>query len=75
MTVNNNVFAEFPFWQGFPGENRFKFHSTPRPLHSRSGFLLNGFIESAPEHHAPHASFSRAASDKTLAFLDRQTKR
>ena len=26
MIINNYPFAEFRFWQGFPGENRLKFH-------------------------------------------------
>jgi len=26
MIINNYHFGEFRFWQGFPGENRLKFH-------------------------------------------------
>jgi hypothetical protein len=26
MIINNCPFAEFRFWQGFPGENLLKFH-------------------------------------------------
>jgi hypothetical protein len=26
MIINNYPFADFRFWQGFPGENRLKFH-------------------------------------------------
>ena len=26
MIINNYPFGEFRFWQGFPGENRLKFH-------------------------------------------------
>jgi hypothetical protein len=26
MSINNCPFTEFRFWQGFPGENRLKFH-------------------------------------------------
>ena len=26
MTINNCLFAEFRFWQGFPGEHRLKSH-------------------------------------------------
>ena len=33
MSINNNVFAKVPVWQGFSGKNRLNFHSIPRPPH------------------------------------------
>jgi len=33
MSINNNVFAKIPVWQGFSGKNRLNFHSIPRPPH------------------------------------------
>jgi hypothetical protein len=30
MSINNNLLAKVPFWQGFLGRNRLNFHR-PRP--------------------------------------------
>ena len=59
MSINNNLLAKIPVWQGFSGRNRLNSHSA-RVRRTRERLLSNGFIESAPEHRAHAHSFSNA---------------
>jgi len=36
MSINNNVFAKVPVWQGFSGKNQLNFQSIPRPPQARA---------------------------------------
>ena len=35
MSINNNLLAKLPVWQGFSGRNRLNSRSTPRPPRER----------------------------------------
>jgi hypothetical protein len=36
MSINNNLLAKLPVWQGFSGKKRLNSHSTARPPHPRA---------------------------------------
>jgi len=36
MSINSNLLAKIPVWQGFSGKNRLNSHSNPRPPHPRA---------------------------------------
>jgi hypothetical protein len=71
MSINNNLLAKVPIWQGFSGRNRLKFHSirvrrTPERLPS------DGFIERAPQPFVPfHSSREGAPRRVTERPCDR----
>jgi len=54
MSINNGVFAQLLLLQLLPSRNRFKSHSTPRPPHPASGFLLT-VLSKARRALSPHA--------------------
>jgi len=67
MSINSNLLAKIPVWQGSSGKNRLNSHSNPRPPHPRAASFWRLCRTRAPMLRlSPHASGERRASDKAL---------